>query len=192
MNSNQPVLSSESVSAYTRIYIVHDETIGRLDWAKWDVTWYPPSVRSRYIPLVGWFRLKQWSATASWFGLPQNRNARSYMAGIESVETAKEKLSNALLAAKAGTVELCRGYPPPCRWEASSVPSMALREADAFRRRSGWVGTCWNSNENGGFYPTRLMGIWGKNGVSPVWHVASTSWDFFSTFFDMFRCKRSW
>ncbi|CAL1139795.1 unnamed protein product [Cladocopium goreaui] len=37
---------------------------------------------------------------------------------IESVETAKEKLGNALLAAKA-----------------SSVPSMALREADAFRRR---------------------------------------------------------
>ena len=60
------------------------------------------------------------------------------MAGIESVETAKEKLGDALLAAKVGELLSSAGNPPDAMpLEASSVPSMALREADAFRRRCG-------------------------------------------------------
>ena len=53
-----------------------------------------PSVRSRNIPWVEWCYCRDFSS--------KNRMAVVHMAGIESVETAKEKLGNALLAAKAG------------------------------------------------------------------------------------------
>ena len=109
-------------------------------------------MRSRYIPLVGWFSAKKIISYNQPFGLVRiiTQKQAVHVAGIESVETAKEKLGNALLAAKAGELLSSAGGNPPDAMplEASSVPSMALREADAFRRRCGRVVT-----------PIKMMGF---------------------------------